>query len=803
MTSNQSPTSSNQEALVISTGAATYRRHRERQTELGYETLIAPVRRLLAVSTGKLAEAVGDWIAWVAARPRQHPALPFVERCGPELAAHYACQVVLDELSRTRHYATVAREIGRRIEDELRIRCIKDNDYLAWTRLCLFGGRHKRGRAQDVRAAGRATVRFRGIPWGGWSHERHVQVGVVLLELLIRSTALVSVERREQWGGGGRQYRVRLILEPAEETITWLELAHLRAEKHTLRHRPIEVAPAPWNDELEGGGYHLEGIQYRLVKEPRGGWERRAPVVAKAANVLQETAWRVNARVLAVAKAVWERQVEVAGIPPAGAVPKPPYPGEENENRLRSWKREMAALYRGDERRQSKRLRAASTLEQAAQAEELEELFFPQRCDFRGRVYPRATVLGWLGGDLSRGLLEFARGEPWSEDGKRETRWLASHVAACWGLSRASYEVRVAWVKKHRQEILSTASGPLAHRGFWTGAKEPWQFLAACMAWSDLELGAGDAHLRLPVSIDASANGLQIYSLLSRDEELARRVNVVPGEAPSDIYTRIASAATEVLSSEEDEEKAVWASTWLAMMGGAVTREMAKTAAMGLVYGAERLALRNQVVQWYEDQVRRDFGGRYWRPCIYLADRLYDATAETAPRAFEIVRWFRDTGRALAKAGEELRWTSPSGFLVITDRREQGSTLITTAVGEVTRAITAATDLEQLNPRAQARAFAPNYVHSLDAAILHLVVGRLAEKGVRSIGTAHDAFAVPCAQIGLLHAELHRAYREVFERDRIAELCATITKEPGLIPPLPAYGELDPGVVASSPYLFS
>jgi len=804
MTSKQLPTSTDLEALICEDGARAYRELRRRQTELGNETLLAPVGRLLRVSTTALAEAVGEWLLWIEGRKRQpHAAYPFIRECGPELAAHYACQTVLDQLSRERHYANVAREIGRRVEDELRIRCIRENDYAAWKRLCLFGGRGRKGSALDVRRAGRATVKVRGIPWGGWSHEKRIQVGVVLLDLLIRSTGLVAKEMRDQHIPGRHTCRQHLILVPHPQTIEWLELAHTRTERLTLRHRPIERAPEPWGAELEGGGYHLEGLSYRLVKEPRGGFERRAPVVAAAANALQSTAWRINRRVLAVLQRAWERQVELPDIPPAGKLPCPPWPGLEDEEKEREWRRLAASLHRGDESRMAQRIRAARLIEQASQMETIERLYFPQRADFRGRLYPRAGSLGWTGGDLARGVLEFADAVEWTEGGVAETQWLACHLAARWGLSRASYEVRVRWVKARRQEIIAAATAPLERRGFWSGAKDPWEFLAACFAWADMELGRGDGHLRLPVSVDASANGLQIDSLLIRDEVLAQRVNVIPSDVPSDVYGLIASRATEVLAGEDGEEEAPWARTWLDMLGGTVTRELAKLGAMTLIYGAGRKAVRDDLVRWYERLVRRDWGGRYCWPCWYLADVLYRSTRELTGRAFWLVEWFREAARRLARQGIPLRWTTPSGFFIVTDRRRQRSRMIQTATEGTVRVTRATEDTEELSPKDQAKAAAPNFVQSLDAAVLHLTVAGLAERGVRSIGTAHDAYAVHCAHVGRLHGELRRVVCAMFERDLLAEFAAGLTDDPSLLPSLPDYGELDPSVVASSPYLFS
>ena len=49
----------------------------------------------------------------------------------------------------------------------------------------------------------------------------------------------------------------------------------------------------------------------------------------------------------------------------------------------------------------------------------------------------------------------------------------------------------------------------------------------------------------IPVHQDGSCNGLQHYAALGRDEYGGTYVNVVPGEAPQDVYSEIATLVEE------------------------------------------------------------------------------------------------------------------------------------------------------------------------------------------------------------------------------------------------------------------
>jgi len=48
----------------------------------------------------------------------------------------------------------------------------------------------------------------------------------------------------------------------------------------------------------------------------------------------------------------------------------------------------------------------------ARQYKYIDKFYMPLNLDFRGRIYPISPHLNQLGNDLSRGLMQFARGKP-------------------------------------------------------------------------------------------------------------------------------------------------------------------------------------------------------------------------------------------------------------------------------------------------------------------------------------------------------------------------------------------------------
>jgi hypothetical protein len=145
-----------------------------------------------------------------------------------------------------------------------------------------------------------------------------------------------------------------------------------------------------------------------------------------------------------------------------------------------------------------------------------------------------------------RGLFLFADGKP---IGKEGVLWLKAHVAAradgvAWSdhtgprLSELDFAQRVAWTNANSELLLKIGKAVLEGDDpatlDWALPKgECIQFIAACVelvqAWDNPEY-----ETRLPLTFDASCSGLQHLCAMTRDEEGARYVNLIPSEETDD-----------------------------------------------------------------------------------------------------------------------------------------------------------------------------------------------------------------------------------------------------------------------------
>ena len=88
----------------------------------------------------------------------------------------------------------------------------------------------------------------------------------------------------------------------------------------------------------------------------------------------------------------------------------------------------------------------------------------------------------------------------------------------------------------------------------------PYQFLAFCNEWAQfMEQGDGFVS-HIPVAVDGSCNGLQLYSLMLKDEKAGRLVNLTVTDSPQDIYQVIADNVAGEAEARSNRRQALGAS---------------------------------------------------------------------------------------------------------------------------------------------------------------------------------------------------------------------------------------------------
>lgn len=566
--------------------------------------------------------------------------------------------------------------------------------------------------------------------------------------------------------------------------------------------RPMLVPPVPWTATGTHGGYLHAGIQaVRGANRPIG-----SAVIASALNALQGTAFRVNSRVLAIARNFTRNAEELRGGMVLGRYIEARHDLPESVQR-------------------SKTIRSALTLAAMSELEDEEAFYFPWNLDWRGRFYPATSLISPQGADLCKGCLEFANGTPLGREGGRA---LAIHLCNLAGAEKAviesggSYEYqtltpdeRAAWTHAHSAEIMAVAADPLTNRawhlsgGFGlrkikkgkavpVAVDKPWQFLAACFEWASYQEEGDGFRSRLAGALDGSCSGVQMLAGMTRDKSAGVMVNLVPAPRGDDYYGRMARAldrrlwaCVDTADGKEIEHLTYWSEQTL-------DRDLLKAPSMTKVYSAGAYTFGEQV------QAKT---GAPERECMWLANRINECFEDVAPGMLRAMGYLQAVSDALTEEGIPLCWTTPAGLKVEQARYTKRTVVIETRmnVQAVRKRRDFRVDGDTLDKKAQRAGVSPNFVHGVDAAHMAMTVNDLYARGVRNFWMIHDSFGAPFAQFREVFDSTREQFITLMSSDLLRQWTEDVTallsdEGKAKLPPLPEYGDLDLNAVRESVY---
>lgn len=797
------------EGESLELGADRFRKRVQKAIETGQGSTAGAGTSLLANATEFLEGAI-QYIIDEGALPSQgrrsawaHAVVRTIKKFGNEpgtasTIAHITARTVIDNLLMPEHERSrcdqVALDVATYIVDELRYRRFRD------THPGLFNYRLKKLRSTNhyghQRRAMNATMAYAGFetPDLSLDEKEKSNVGEVLVGLLLEMNSAETWKKPEGladvWTGYEGKRKVRK-LRPTETTLAWLATWNKAREFDRPRKMPMVVPPLPWTREEDGGYLFNQFGKYPMVKNVSAEHLRTIkrsvdPTVFKALNLIQATPWRINTEVLEVIEKIRALGREMAGIAASEREPEPPRPHDidTNEEARRKWRDRAHDVHEREHLRKPRAAEDARILSVARRFVN-ETIYFPHNVDLTGRVYPIADVFSPQGGDFSRALLTFADAKPL---GKRGSYWLAIHGANCLGktpqgekVSKMSFADRVAYVERHTQAICRAAKDPLAET-WWVEADEPLQFYAFCCEWNRyVESGYSEEFVSgLPIYQDGSCNGLQHYSALLRDEIGGNAVNLVPSDWPQDIYQKVADNVLDKLADRAASDPL--AAKWLE--SGVVDRKLTKKPTMTFAYGTKQWSQSNQIMDYLEnhDEAKKlkalftEHGSASGMGAAVslMSELIWDALRETVAKAAECMDSLRDNARAIAKgtrgtrrkaarAGKCVEWTVPETNFHVRqeyfryDDTEQGYTMFR---GKPIRPrIYRRTD--DIDFDKQSNSMAPNYIHSLDAAALHMTVARTSQVGIASFGVVHDNFATVAGDYDILAQQTRESFHLV------------------------------------------
>ena len=575
----------------------------------------------------------------------------------------------------------------------------------------------------------------------------------------------------------------------------------------------------PWT----GLFLHIDGLPFPLVRTRQNEITRflkreiKTGTIDKsieALNHAQAVRWRINPVVLDLLKVSYDRGFDVDGIPPKRGrkIPKKPDNVEQmSEADLVKFKKERREIkdtnrrYIGD-RSILERIMAMST--------DLGDQSFwtPMNLDYRGRMYA-IPHMNFQNADHVRALFMFDEGQILNEDG---IYWLRVHVANCWangGLDKKPFAERVAWVQENWDMISSTASNPEIDRR-WTQAENPFLFYAAANALLE---GVRGNLVHIPVSFDGSCSGLQHLCAMTRSQD-GRLVNLTKTDVQMDIYQTVADRVRERvladLSNPEYKDRAE------RLLHYGITRKLVKRNVMTYNYSSNKRGMSNQIKTdtmkplSFEILVgnldKHPFGDEPWSDAYYIASHTFEAIEDIIKEPAEAKKFLRGMAAKFSHEGKPTVWHTPLGFPVMMRYPELTTKSVNLFLNDTGLRYrpASAVELPGIKKGKAQNGIAPNFVHSMDACHLMMVLLACKQEGINSVALVHDSFGCLPNDAPKFRDMIRRTFREMYEQNDVLEqfrneALEQLDVKPEKVPPVPPKGTLDLSLIEQSEYCFA
>ena len=729
-----------------------------------------------------------------------------------------------------------------------------------WLKKSLEKGISSRARSSYKMAYATNRMHKEGYVGLNWSNQQVEILGAKILEMLVKgSNYFVVVDKVV----GVKKIASLAMTEWFAKT--W-EKNEEKMIASVVKYLPTIIPPRHWVTPYDGGYYGESVLGTRLIRLKYNGDNRfikaynhrlkyvDLSTVYGALNAMQDTPFVINKEILQTLKDIYVSGGELGGVPrtePYATLPKLPNTATEEE--IKEHKKKAVGIYKQEESRKSKALRALVAIKTAEKFSKYDRIYFPWNIDYRGRCYPIPTVLSPQGDDIQKSLLLFAKPSSLKEDG--DVRWLAIHGANLSGNDKISFAERIQWVYDNSTNIVASADDPLGYTWWYEVSKGdyPMEFLSFCFEWRKLTdyQQKHDGHAKgfkssLPLAFDGTCSGLQHFSALLRDDIGGHAVNLMPSDKVQDIYSIVADKVNIVLLKDaqegtEDKPKTnktgevitdkagkpqikygtkTLARNWIAFNRikfgkDGITRKVCKRSVMTLAYGSKQYGFKeNLLTDIIEPYVLNHPEDNPFihasQAAVYMAGLIWNAVATTVVKAVEGMQWLQTIAGLICKSDEVITWTTPNGLPVQQNYiKMKQETVQLRFNGARVRFYTQEEEGDTVDARSQKNGISPNFIHSMDATHLQRVVVAEKKMGNNNFMMIHDSFGTDCAHAGELYKTIRQQFIGLYKNQNhlqnfLDNVMYLISDEDlDKIPEIPAFGKLDLDLVAQSDFCFA
>ena len=409
--------------------------------------------------------------------------------------------------------------------------------------------------------------------------------------------------------------------------------------------------------------------------------------------------------------------------------------------------------------------------------------YLPVYADFRGRIYTLSNYLSYQGNDLARALLLFDSNETLNDKGLECLNIYLTNLA---GYDKLSWNDRIDKSNIITEQFLDAALEYLNNesnfkiKNLILNISEPFQFISIGLAKLDYLKATEENNkciIRNPILFDASCSGIQHISALTLDTNLAKYTNVITDkenpskEIPEDFYSYALELINEKLRNSDNPN----------IQKIKLTRKIIKRTVMTIPYNISLNGTGKQleehfkkiwVLKNYEFLIpenisvdglsftitSKDFG--------LLSKLVYNVLTTDIPSLKKLTNYFKKIINILNLINIPITWETPAGLKMRFQQIKFESKLIKNKLIKTSKPITISIPTDKIDKIKMLRSFMPNFIHSLDASNVHLLLKNLSINNKIPLYTIHDCFASTPNNIELLDLKVKEAFIEIYFKDK-------------------------------------
>ena len=508
-------------------------------------------------------------------------------------------------------------------------------------------------------------------------------------------------------------------------------------------------------------------------------------------------------------------------------------------------------------------------------------IYFPTFLDFRGRIYPTPNYLSYQSNDLARSLLLFSNllsdskhAEKnyysevlytiLSENSNKKIKansnkikkdkivkttvkqtltaldnhkdmdmylidYFKLYLANVFGKNKLTRKGKIKWFDHNINIILEKFKNDFSvfKLEYVAISKEPFQFVACVQAYYNYIHYKND--IKVPILFDASCSGIQHLSALTTDLNIAKLVNLLDNDEPSDFYQYCLDQLAEVFKFIPDDGKLKSFKDKVLQLN--LNRSWLKHSIMTIPYNVTDIGISDKLskhfnkifvtntqldelnngkislidtIKKYESDIlakKTDKENKEKGTYIYIPNsnilsgntknnpnmsQLFFTSSELLtfshyikttvlniiPPFTQLKNYFDNMIDILKKLELPIFWETPAGMSVSMSNRVMKSKQIKTSIIKKAKPINILLPTDQIDYKNIKTGLMPNFIHSLDASNIHILIKNILKylpKQKINLYTIHDCFASDYKNIGLIELLVKHSFIELYFKKNYLE----------------------------------